>query len=133
MRAHYIVHTCTLTTKDSSSGESGASGWGVSSHGGSFNSTVDNASSSNYSMDKKNGMHGLQFYTFIPTLCLSRFSKATLLFFVGSGTASILDLFGAGLGKIVGTASDLSRDFFLYSTPRLSASLISASKQCSSK
>ena len=76
-------------------------------------------------------MHGLQFYTFIPTLCLSRFSKATLLFFVGSGTASMLDLFGTGLGKIVGTASDLSRGFFLHSTPRLSASLISASKQCS--
>ena len=49
MRVHYIAHACSLTIKDSSSGEGDVSGWGVS-HGGSLamDSTVDNASSNNY-------------------------------------------------------------------------------------
>ena len=44
-----LAHACSLTIKDSSSGEGDVSGWGVS-HGGSLamDSTVDNASSNNY-------------------------------------------------------------------------------------
>ena len=46
---------CSLTIKDSSSGEGDVSGWGVS-HGGSLamDSTVDNASSNNYNNNLSN-------------------------------------------------------------------------------
>ena len=91
---------CSLT---SSSGKGDISGWGVSQGGSlAMDSTVDNASSNNYTNNLFNKIMKIAWpgSSTTLTLYLSRFSKATLLFFtdwLGSESviaSTLVGLFG---------------------------------------